>query len=185
MSVSSAYANFIARSLDWHQQHQVAMKTWLDPQAVSPCQLATVDSEQVLWQPVRQSPAADFSNVEHALELTLHPAIKAFYSEWYGANLAAKHTKGPLALLMPWHQPDVARLQENIIGHILMKRRLKQQETVFFAVTDDDNIMLSILNQDGAVYQESVGKDVRVKVADSLDAFLDALTPMAYSPLFD
>ncbi len=185
MSVEQAYAKFIEQSLAWYSAQGIGMQTWRDPAQVSPCEVSQLNDEQVSWQPVPQQPAADFSNVELALELELHPDIKAFYSSWFGANLAAEHTKGKLALLMPWHAADIARLQENIIGHILMKRRLRQQATVFFAVTDDENIMLSVLNSSGEVFQESVGQEVKVKLADNLAAFLAELKPLAYSPLFD
>lgn len=185
MSVQQAYANFIEQSLAWHQAEGISMQTWRDVAQSSPCEVQSLDDERVSWQPVSQQPPADFSNVERALELTLHPDIKAFYGSWFGANLAAEHPKGKLALLMPWHAADIARLQENIIGHILMKRRLRQQETVFFAVTDDENIMLSVLNRSGEVFQESVGQEVKVKLADNLAEFLAELKPLAYSPLFD
>lgn len=185
MSIQQAYANFIEQSLSWHQTQQLPMVTWADPASPSPCQQQWLTAEQVSWLPVTQQPAADFSNVEHALDMTLHDDIKTFYSSFYGANLAAVHPRGQLALLMPWNQDDLARLQENIIGHILMKRRLKQRETVFFAVTDDENIMLSVLNSTGEIYLEHVGKEVQERVADNLAALLSSLTPIAYSPLFD
>lgn len=185
MLTKEAYANFIEQSQVWHQAHNVSMLAWADPASPSPCQQQWLAADQVSWLPVAQQPAADFANVEHALALTLHPDIKAFYCSYYGANLAAEHPRGKLALLMPWNGADIARLQENIIGHILMKRRLKQRETVFFAVTDDENIMLSVLNSTGEVYLEHVGKDVEQKVASDLAEFLSALTPLAYSPLFD
>lgn len=185
MSTKEAYANFIEQSLLWHQAQQLQLTTWADPASPSPCQQQWLAAEQVSWLPVAQQPAADFSNVEHALETDLHADIKAFYSSFFGANLAAEHPRGKLALLMPWNSADIARLQENIIGHILMKRRLKQRETVFFAITDDENIMLSVLNSSGEVYMEQVGKEVTQKVAANLAEFLSQLTPLAYSPLFD
>ncbi|CAM5218003.1 SecY-interacting protein [Alishewanella longhuensis] len=185
MSTKEAYANFIKQSLSWHQAQQLQMTAWADPASPSPCQQQWLADDQVSWLPVAQQPAADFSNVEQALEMSLHPDIKDFYSSFYGANLAAEHPRGKLALLMPWNSADIARLQENIIGHILMKRRLKQRETVFFAVTDDENIMLSVLNSSGEVYLEQVGKDVEQKVAANLAELLSQLTPLAYSPLFD
>lgn len=185
MSTKEAYANFIKQSQSWHQAQQLQMTAWADPASPSPCQQQWLADDQVSWLPVVQQPAADFSNVELALEMSLHPDIKDFYSSFYGANLAAEHPRGKLALLMPWNSADIARLQENIIGHILMKRRLKQRETVFFAVTDDENIMLSVLNSSGEVYLEQVGKDVEQKVAANLAELLAQLTPLAYSPLFD
>jgi len=180
-----AYANFIKQSVAWHQAQELQMTCWADPASPSPCQQQWVAADQVSWLPVIQENPADFLNVEHALEMPLHTDIKVFYGSFYGANLAAEHPRGKLALLMPWNSDDMARLQENIIGHILMKRRLKQRETVFFAVTDDENIMLSILNNTGEIFLESVGKEVAQKVANNLADFLAELTPLAYSPLFD
>lgn len=185
MSVTTAYTNFIEQSRQWHQTENITMTCWADESSSSPCQLARLTPEQVQWQPVLQQPAADFSNVDMALEIVLHSDIKAFYSLYYGANLAAEHTQGKLALLMPWDQADIARLQENIIGHILMKRRLKQRETVFFAVTDDEDIMLSVLNSTGEVYLERVGQEVTQCVAANLAEFIANIKPVAYSPLFD
>lgn len=185
MSVTTAYTNFIEQSQQWHQAENIMMTCWADKDSPSPCQLSWLTSEQVQWQPVLQQPVADFSNVDTALEITLHPDIKAFYSLYYGANLAAEHTQGKLALLMPWNQADIARLQENIIGHILMKRRLKQRETVFFAVTDDEDIMLSVLNSTGEVYLERVGQEVSQCIAANLAEFIASIKPTAYSPLFD
>jgi len=185
VSTQQAYANFIDRSLAWHAAKQVELTTWADPASPSPCQQQWIAEDRVRWHPVAQQPSADFTNVEQALDVNLHADIKTFYSSFYGANLAASHDRGNLALLMPWNAADIARLQENIIGHFLMKRRLKQRETVFFAVTDDENIVLSILNSTGAVYLEPVGKEVSELVAPDLESFLNSLSPLAYSPLFD
>ncbi|MDX3773242.1 SecY-interacting protein [Chromatiaceae bacterium AAb-1] len=180
MEFSHIYTAFIERAIQWHQQHRLPLLTWADPASVSPCQQGEAVDGQVHWKPVLQQPVADFSNVEQALELVLHPDITAFYSLYYGAGLAAEHPKGRLALLMVWNKDDLVRLQENIIGHILMKRRLKQQETVFFAVTDDDSIMLSVLNSTGEVFLEHTGKEVKEKLADNLADFISGLTPAAY-----
>ncbi|WP_235357619.1 SecY-interacting protein [Arsukibacterium ikkense] len=181
LSLAESYQNFIEQTLSWHQQHNLTLQAWsADPATAAPCQLAVLDEHQVSWQPVKQQPPADFSNVEQALELELHSDIKQFYSLFYGAGLGASHSRGMLQLLMVWDQADLARLQENLIGHILMKRRLKQPETVFFALTDDDSIVLSVLNHSGEVYLEAVGKDVSEKLADSLAAFFSQISPAAY-----
>lgn len=181
LSLAESYQNFISQTLSWHQQHNLTLQAWAaEPAKPAPCQIKVLDENQVSWQPTLQQPPADFSNVERALELQLHPDIKQFYSLYYGAGLGALHSRGPLQLLMVWDEADLARLQENIIGHILMKRRLKQPETVFFALTDDDSIVLSVLNHSGEVYLETVGKAVKEKLADSLAAFFSQLQPAAY-----
>lgn len=151
---------------------------WLayaEPEQPSPCQFGDVVDDQVAWWPVLNDAAIDFSGLEHGLELSLHPDVKAFYSTAFGGGLRLQHQRGPVELLMPWHQADTERLQQNIIGHVLMKRRLKQQITIFFAVTDDEDLMLSLLNSTGEVYLERVGCEVKEKLADSLSEFLQSL----------
>ncbi|MGI5309226.1 SecY-interacting protein [Rheinheimera sp. WS51] len=183
MALSSNYADFIQQSLLWHQQQKLTLITWADPKSPSQCQVNDIVDGTVQWQPVLQQPKADFSNVEQALELTLHPDIITFYQTYFGAGLAAEHPKGKLALLMVWNNDDLNRLQENIIGHILMKRRLKQQETVFFATTEDDDILLSVLNSTGEVFLERVGQEVTEKLAANLAEFFTQLQPCAYEGL--
>ncbi|WP_027669815.1 SecY-interacting protein [Rheinheimera baltica] len=183
MTLASNYTQFVQQAIQWHQQQQQLLITWADAASPSPCQQGDIVDNQVTWQPVLQQPLADFSNVEQALELTLHADIKAFYSLYYGAGLAAEHKRGKLALLMVWNSDDVKRLQENIIGHILMKRRLKQRETVFFATTEDDDILLSVLNSTGEVFLEYVGQEVTEKLADDLATFIQDITPCNYDGL--
>lgn len=177
VTISDIYPQFIQQVLTWQQQNQNSWRTWADDNSPSPCQLGDIKNNEVQWQPVPQQPQADFSNVEHALELTLHNDIKQFYQLYYGAGLAAQHQRGKLMLLMVWNSDDVKRLQENIIGHIIMKRRLKQRETVFFATTEDDDILLSVLNSTGEVYLEHVGQEVKEKLADNLAQFMAQLSP--------
>ncbi len=151
--------------------------SYADPEVESPCQYGEVSAElQVCWWPVMRSECQDFSNLEHGLEISLHPDLQAFYGHCYGGGLKVQHQRGNAELLMVWHQQDFSRLQQNIIAHILMKRRLKQRETVFFAVTDDDDIMLSVLNETGAVYLEHAGCEVKEQLAGSLAEFLQQLT---------
>jgi SecY interacting protein Syd len=183
VSLNSNYSQFVQQVLLWQQQQQQVLTTWADLESPSPAQLGNITDNSVSWQPVLQQTPASFDNVEQALELTLHADIKQFYALYYGAGLAAKHPRGKLALLMVWNTSDLARLQENIIGHILMKRRLKQRETVFFASTEDDDVLLSVLNSTGEVYLEHVGQEVREKLADDLAQFFTQLQPCSYDGL--
>lgn len=177
MTIQQVWENFIQTALQWHKQQQLPLLAWADAASPSPCQQGDIIDQQVQWQPVLQPDNVSFENVEYALDIRLHPDIKHYYSQYYGAGLGAEHSRGKLQLLMVWNEEDFARLQENIIGHILMKRRLKQRETVFFAVTEDENLMLSVLNQTGEVFIESVGKEVSEKLADNLAGFIQQLTP--------
>ncbi|MGP4763533.1 SecY-interacting protein Syd, partial [Klebsiella pneumoniae] len=67
-------------------------------------------------------------------------------------------------------------LQQNIVAHVLMKRRLKQRETVFIAATDDDNYLISMLLSSGEVYLERVGAEVSDCLAADLGQFLQQLS---------
>ena len=58
-----------------------------------------------------------------------------------------------------------------------MKQRLKQTETVFFAVTDEEDIIISIDNANGEVWVERVGCKPHKKLSDSLANFIEQLTP--------
>lgn len=149
-----------------------------EPDWPTPCVTDAPDAEnQVQWQPVRQEPPASFTNVEEALGITLNAQLCTFFSRYYAMNLPASAAQGPCELLQAINADDVARLQENLIGHVLMKRRLKQPETLFFGLTDQDELILSVDNQTGQVLLERVGKaDTEVLAAD-LASFLDSLTP--------
>ncbi|WP_341503469.1 SecY-interacting protein [Gallaecimonas sp. GXIMD4217] len=142
-----------------------------DPDWPSPC-----DRGDGHWQPVRQEPPGDFANVEQALGETLHPSIKAFFGAYYAEHLTVHHERGQVTLLGVWNEEDFRRLQENLIGHVLMKRRLGQPLTLFFACTDDDDLLLSVDNLSGEVVLEPVGQEAREVVALSLAEFLDSLT---------
>lgn len=148
-----------------------------DEQWPSPCLKGkhSVDGYDY-WQPNAIEDSIDFINVEQALELTLHQDIKTFFTEFYSDVIDAEHEQGKLQLLFAWSKDDFERLQQNLIGHILTKRRLKQPETVFFAVTDQEDFILSVENDTGAVWVEQVGKVPHIKLADSLAEFIQQLT---------
>lgn len=183
VSLIDNYQQFVAQALAWHQQQQIVLQTFADENSPSPCQQGAVQNSLVQWQPVLQQAAENFVNVEQALEFQLHNDIKQYYQLYYGAGLAAEHPRGKLMLLQVWNDDDVKRLQENIIGHIIMKRRLKQRETVFFATTEDDDILLSVLNSSGEVYLEHVGQEVKEKLADNLAQFIAQLVPCSSAGL--
>jgi SecY interacting protein Syd len=90
----------------------------------------------------------------------------------FSGEITTKSSDGELSLLFAWNEEDFARLQENIIGHIMMKQRLKQAETIFFAVTDEEDIIISVDNATGEVWAERVGCKPHKKVADSLQVLL-------------
>ena len=143
----------------------------------SPCIIEPFDQYKNTWQGSEIADELSFDNVESALELKLHNDIKEYFTTIYSESIPAECKEGNLSLLFAWSKDDFARLQENLIGHILMKRRLKQQETVFIAVTDEEDMILSVDNSTGEVWVERVGCKPHKKLANSLTEFLDMLTP--------
>ena len=143
----------------------------------SPCLSNAHDDNHSYWSPVVIDEDLSFSNVEEALSLKFHQDIKTYFTSVYCESIDAKCTHGELSLLFAWSAKDFERLQQNIIGHILMKRKLKQAETVFFALTDDENYILSVINETGEVWVERVGCEPEKKIADSIADFIGELTP--------
>lgn len=150
----------------------------------SPCIQGPWEDTFDLWQPVRLESVGlnteagfNFENVEHALTLTIHQDIKTYFTTMFSDALPMNSNDGQLFLLFPWSESDFERLQENIIGHIIMKRKLKQEVTIFFAVTDQDDFMLSIKNTTGEVWVERVGCEPHKKLANNLLEFIESITP--------
>jgi len=171
--------------VNYQQNHGCLPQIEQDSEWPSACEQSTTDpsliaQNEVYWQPVKidKSEALTFENVESALELTLHEDIKTYFTSLYSESLDAQCEEGELSLLFAWNKNDFQRLQENIIGHILMKRRLKQEETVFFAVTDEEDMIISVDNVSGTVWVERVGCKPHKKLSDSLAQFISQLNPV-------
>lgn len=143
----------------------------------SPCEQGDHQEHFTLWQPVKADNSLTFDNVESALEATLHNDIKEYFSSMFCDTLDATCEEGSLSLLFAWNKDDFARLQENIIGHILMKGKLKQKLTVFFAVTDKEDHIISVDNDSGEVWVEKVGCEPHKKLAGSIAEFIGLLSP--------
>jgi SecY interacting protein Syd len=153
-----------------------------DPDWRSPCEVAAPTRadgvDVVAWQPLRRSHADDFAGLERALELTVHPDIKAYYGSFWSGGLEATATEGHVSLILLWNPADADRLIENLLGHALAKRRARAPFTVFFACTEPDSeLFLSVDNASGAVLLEKPGARPLRTVAPSLTAFLRGLAP--------
>lgn len=147
-----------------------------DKDWVSPCEQEEVNENEVYWKPVKTDSDLSFDNVEKALDIVIHNDIKSYFTCVYSESIDAECKDGKLALLLPWNKDDFERLQQNLIGHIMMKQKLKQSVTLFFAVTDEDDMIISMDNETGEIWVEQVGCAPHKKLADNLIDFLQGLT---------
>ena len=147
-----------------------------DPRWPSPCQVGDAQADGTIrWQPRERDTEADFSGLEHALDVELHPDIKCFYGSYWSGSLALEADEGGLTLIQIWNDDDFDRLVENILGHALAKQRARAPLTIFIACTDEDDFILSVDNATGCVVLEEPGKRPIKEVSPSLAEFLDRL----------
>ena len=166
------------------EQYQAALNhlplVEVDDQWPSPCLQNNFDDSFMCWQPVEISADLSFENIEQALDIKIHSSITQYYSVIFSESIPATCEEGHLQLLFAWSEDDFSRLQQNLIGHILMKQKLKQEITLFFAITDDDDIMMSVNNETGEVWAERVGCQPHKKIANNLEEFIMSLQPDIY-----
>ena len=144
----------------------------------SECVVAEAGSDgAVFWQSVVRQQPGEFANVETALEMTLSAEINPFFGSHFSAPLFFDSQWGQGELIQVWDQTDFEYLQQNIIGHLMMKRKLKQEPTWFIGILDDEDKMLTVNNSDGSVWIEIPGEIQSVKLSDSLNEFINELTP--------
>ena len=135
------------------------------------------DGDEIAWLPYLRSEESSLSNLEEALGIGIPQDLQQLFCRYFSHDLNAKAEHGALTILQAWNEDDFDRLQKNLIAHVLMKRRLKQADTLFFAVTDEDDFILSILLSTGAVMLEKVGKEPHREIAPDLATFMRGLVP--------
>jgi SecY interacting protein Syd len=151
-----------------------------DPAWLSECQVGEPDADgMVHWRPRARDTTADFSGLERALDVEIHPDIKSFYGSYWGSVMELQAEEGGVSLIQIWNDDDFDRLVENILGHAIAKQRIKAPLTIFIANTDEGEYMLSVDNENGRVVLEEPGSPPTREVASSLAAFLDRLRPVA------
>ena len=140
--------------------------------------------EQVIWRPVQRDEAQDFTALESALAMRFHDSVKRLFGGWFSGDLSltfsADETTPPIhfELLMPQCQEDAERLLQNLTGHILMKRKLKQPITIFIGILHaHDDCLVSLDNSTGEVALEWLGKPQHQTLAVDLATFLSHCQP--------
>lgn len=183
-SLVENFDSFVNAYIDLAGDDDRQLLTEYDADWFSPClllgkeQLADVaDGEQTAWRPMLQPASSHLGDLATALEIEIHPQLETLFCRYYGHDLPATTERGDLDILQAWNQDDFERLQKNLISHVLMKRRLKQPETLFFATTDQEDFIISIDVASGNVMLEQVGKVPKEVLADDLNSFIKSLQP--------
>ena len=181
IAVKAALDRTLRRYVDHCQRITGALPTQeYDREWPSECQIGEPDADGMIhWRPRQRNAAADFSGLESALEIDIHPDIKSFYGSYWGAAIAMQAAEGGVTLIQVWNDADFDRLVENILGHAMAKQRVKAPLTVFIACTDENESMLSVDNDTGRVVLEEPGSPPSREVSPSLVEFLDRLQPIA------
>lgn len=143
----------------------------------SPCALEDRD-QRVVWQPQPFSLPATLDAIERAVDIQLQPPITEFYTTQFAGDMQARFGDNQLTLLQVWSEEDFLRLKENLIGHLVMQRRLRQSPTLFIATTDSEEEIISLSNLSGEVILEQPGRKQRVVLAENLEVFLKSLRPV-------
>lgn len=186
MSCSSALEIFINQYLKAYEEALSELPRYYPLGEDSACIQGhfNKDTDQaVYFSPFRRKSSSDFSNVEKALEITLHPDINQYYGEYFSAPLMFTSPWGEGELLQAWNQQDFEYLQQNVIGHLMMKQKLKQQATWFIGVLGDGDEMLTVDNESGSVWIEIPGDKPKQKLADSLAEFIRSISPRVAPPV--
>ena len=185
--ITQALDAFITKYIDLMRQNNSPLLVEFDDDWTSPClsiddknqSLQVENGQAVNWRPVLQNPVNTMDNIASALELEIPEELATFFTRYYSLDIPAKAQRGELSLIQAWNQHDFERLQGNLIAHVLMKRRLKQAETLFFAATDDDDFIISVDCASGQVMLEQIGLTPKEVLADTLSEFISELTPLA------
>jgi SecY interacting protein Syd len=180
-------AGELSRFIERYVERYPNLTDVFDPEWRSPCEqgepfTGASGTMLVRWRPVPRPPFeredGDFAGLERALEIPIHPDIKAYYASFWSGGLEATVPDGHVSLILLWNRADADRLIENLIGHSLAKKRARSPFTVFFACTEpESDLFLAVDNASGAVMLERPGYKPIRQVAPSLAAFIATLEP--------
>jgi SecY interacting protein Syd len=180
----SSLEQFHTAYIDLIGNDERLMMTEFDSDWLSPCiQLSeellakTNDGDSVPWKPVRRDSGLSLDNLASALEIEIDPQLSALFCGYFSHDLPASTERGDLDIIQVWNEEDFERLQKNLIAHVLMKRRLKHDDTLFFATTDQEEFIISLDVKTGNVMLEQVGKVPQEVLAPDIATFISGLTP--------
>lgn len=172
------FALFDRQQALWQQQKQSLPLQHFDADWISPCQVGDVQDGKIAWRAVQRQKPADLKNIDRALEIELHPSIADLFTVAYADCLPCLFKGHPIELIQVWNEDDFKQLQENMIAHFMMQKRLKKPASMFIASCSDEMQIISILNETGQVQLETLGKGQEAILAENLADFLKELQPV-------
>lgn len=175
---STALEQFTQRYVElWQATYQHDPKSEALYDMPSPCITETKGSV-VFWCPVAAE-GKSLTIVEQVINITLHPDAHYFYQTQYAGDMQAVFNDVSLSLIQVWNDEDFARLEQHLIAHLTMQKKLKRRPSVFIASTNDDTEIISIDNQTGNILLERLIDNKNTLLADNLIEFLAQLKPIA------
>jgi len=175
---TALFALFERQQTLWQQQKQSLPQCIFDQEWLSPCRVGDIKAGKIQWSPVKRDRESDLGNIEKALAIKLHPSITDFFCCAYADSLPCLYQEHPIDLIQVWNKEDFQLLQENMIAHFMMQKRLKQPASMFIASCSDEMQIISILNETGQVQLETLGKGQEALLSENLPDFLNALQPV-------
>ncbi len=179
MSFEHVFDKFVDSLVQASNGENKGMRSEYDDEFHSPCYLPDnlTNGAEVEWRPFLRPTPVNLKNLEEALEISIHSDISSLFGRYFSLDMNAKTERGKLTILQALNEEDYQRLQKNLIAHVLMKRRLKQPVTLFFALTDEEDVVLSVLPETSEVVLELIGQPHKETIATSLLEFVESLEP--------
>jgi len=162
----------------WQDQKGSLPQQLFDGQWLSSCQVEKVQHDMITWSPIERHQDIDLTNIEQALDVKLHPSIPALFCSYFADGIPCLFDGHPVDLIQVWNDEDFKLLQENMIAHFMMQKRLKKPASMFIASCSDEMQIISILNETGEVQLETLGKKQEAILAPSLEVFLAKCQPV-------
>ena len=168
---------FERQKVQWFSEMGTLPQQVFDCDWRSPCETGEQVNGNVSWQPISRDTSVNLENIEEALEIKLHDTIAPFFCSYYADVIPCQFEDHPIELIQVWNDEDVRLLQENMIAHFLMQKRLGQPASMFIASCSDEMQIISVLNETGQVQLENLGKGTERILAESLPEFIHKLVP--------
>jgi len=174
--VICALSELFHRWMTYQQQCGRLVTCPADESRSSPC--CGYSETPLQWAPVMRDPVGHLNNIAEALECSFHPAIHAYYGAAFSGPMTFSFKGLKVSLVQPWNEDDFVRLQENLVAHVLMLKKLKLPITFFLATVPDEQQVISLDNESGQVILEQLGRQQRWVLAEDLPTFLRRLSPL-------